>query len=79
MTKGDGRSLTLWVRSDHESVLKDARLCAKDNGMSFSELVFRALEEYMTRHQIITVVPGRARTLTAILAENELKRRLNGL
>lgn len=80
MPKGNGRNISLWVRWDQETTISDAHKLMADLGMSFSAMVAAALDEYVTRHQLVPVdVPAR-RALLGTQEQNEVKRRrVNGL
>lgn len=80
MPKGEGRSVHLWVKPDHESTIRAARNLMGDLEMSFSAMVVAALEEYVTRHQPMPVDLAARRRLIEIREREEIKlRRVNGL
>lgn len=55
MPRGDGRSISLWVKPDNERIIRSAHRFVDDMGISFAHLVASALEEYLEKHK---PVPG---------------------
>lgn len=55
MGRGPGRMKNIYVNPKNEAILREAEEMAKKRDLAFSELVFQALEDYVSLYQKVWV------------------------